>query len=87
MTHEHDLAYLAERVRKCLIGDERAHALDIEVTPKDGCLVLSGQVSCESRRRDIGAVARECARQSSVRVVNRIAVVHLDGTIAREFVE
>lgn len=86
MNNDARCAYIAEHIAQCLSTDERVHALGIHVSFVGDQWVLSGQVSCESRRADIEEVAREYAPPGA-NIDNQIVVARVDGAVDEESIE
>jgi hypothetical protein len=65
--------YLVGHVREALARDGRTHVLDIQVLVTAGRLYLLGQVTCESRKQEAEAVAREIV-SDAMPIVNELCV-------------
>lgn len=72
MTADAD-AYVVEHVRQALATDPRTLVQGLRVTRHGDSIVVSGNVSSESRREAVGQVAQEVA--SAFLVSNEIVVV------------
>lgn len=73
-----DLGYLAEHIHQALIADERVTALDIEVRPRGGSIVLLGTVDDNARHLAAEVVARSLANGHEI--INELQVVTFDGS-------
>jgi hypothetical protein len=72
---DHDLVYLAERVKQTLALDERTLLLDVAVSAVNGSLFVTGIVACARRRQEVEEVVRDFV-DSSIPIVNAVCVEH-----------
>lgn len=83
---DHDLVYLAERVKQNLALDERTHLLDVAVSAVSGSLFVTGTVACASRRARVEEVVRDFV-DARITVVNAVCVEHYREPETEELVD
>lgn len=77
--------YDAEHIREQLIADPRINALDVQVRPAGGALIVTGNVETEERRRLIGEMVEQLA-PAGVDIRNDVTVTDMSEPTGQEVV-